>query len=79
MRQSFHEETCARLAARASELRVRSKSWRAWCKPRRPTPALPAPSRAIGCRQLKESSRTVRCPSRPRRAVTRSRGPTRRA
>eukprot|EP00965_Chrysotila_dentata_P255680 6212308-Pleurochrysis_carterae.AAC.3 len=35
-------------------------------------------SRAIGCRQLKKSW-TVRCPSRAKRAVTRSRGPTRRA
>eukprot|EP00965_Chrysotila_dentata_P082289 2716047-Pleurochrysis_carterae.AAC.1 len=43
-----------------------------------PTLALPALLRAIGRRQFKKSW-TVRCPSRPRRAVTRSRGPTRRA
>eukprot|EP00965_Chrysotila_dentata_P110773 3660162-Pleurochrysis_carterae.AAC.1 len=55
-RQPIYKEIRARLAARASELRVRiTKSWRAWCQPRRPTPALPTFSRAIGCRQLKES------------------------
>eukprot|EP00965_Chrysotila_dentata_P017398 578002-Pleurochrysis_carterae.AAC.5 len=54
-RQPHHEETWTRLSARASELRARSKSWRAWCKPRRSTLALPALSRAIGSRQLKES------------------------
>eukprot|EP00965_Chrysotila_dentata_P219440 6191154-Pleurochrysis_carterae.AAC.1 len=51
----YQEETWARLAARASELRVRSNSWRAWrCKPRTPTLALPALSGAIGSRQLKD-------------------------
>eukprot|EP00965_Chrysotila_dentata_P009108 296682-Pleurochrysis_carterae.AAC.1 len=45
---------------------------------RRPTLALLALSRAIGGCRLKESQ-TVRCPSLSRRAVTRSRGPTRRA
>eukprot|EP00965_Chrysotila_dentata_P162704 5372850-Pleurochrysis_carterae.AAC.1 len=54
-RQPIHKETRARLAALASELLVRTKSWRAGCKPRRPTPALPTLFRAIGCRQLKES------------------------
>eukprot|EP00965_Chrysotila_dentata_P177462 5861636-Pleurochrysis_carterae.AAC.1 len=54
-RQPHHEETWARLTARASELQVRSKSWRAWCMPRKPILALLAPSRVIGSRQLKES------------------------
>eukprot|EP00965_Chrysotila_dentata_P218334 6190526-Pleurochrysis_carterae.AAC.1 len=52
-RQPRHKETWERLATRASELRVRSKSWRARYRSRRPTLALPALSRAIESRRLK--------------------------